>query len=210
MAEEYGRLKVATIPSLPEQEAEAERLHLAGAATAEQPQQDTPFSVPIDTGDTDFVQADGGDSIQIPSAGMSSEGASSETHLHYWVHTVTETIDRGFTGFDSIAWNLPKGIPVQIFGLDDLRPRGEVTLLEVDDDTIVYVGNRDVLSGAAPSSCGVWLMTAGDRYPGGYRARNELWAVAVGGGATIGALAYKSEPTSDQLATQSKSSKGIH
>ena len=215
MADDYGRLNVALIPSVPEQEAQAEAERLRGARNLPEPQQSTSWADPIDTtpGDHD-VTPYGGKSAQIPSTPPGSEGASAVSHQHYWIHTVTETIDRGYFGFNSVAMTLAEGVPVRILGLDDLRPRAELELLaQADSNTAVYVGDRDVINSDSPQSTGIWLGTSESEvyYGGGtftYRARKELWAIAVGGPATIGVTSYQSEPTSDDLATQSKSGAG--
>ena len=154
MADDYGRLNVALIPSVPEQEAQAEAERLRGARNLPEPQQSTSWADPIDTtpGDHD-VTPYGGKSAQIPSTPPGSEGASAVSHQHYWIHTVTETIDRGYVGFNSVAMTLAEGVPVRILGLDDLRPRAELELLaQEDSNTAVYVGDRDVINSDSPQS----------------------------------------------------------
>jgi hypothetical protein len=199
------RLEVKQIPSLPEQEAEAERLRLAGAATVMEPQQSTPFAVPIDT-DHPHVDVQGGDSHQVPSAPPSDEGASAVSHQHYWIHHVTETIDRGFYGFNSNSFPLAEGKATQILGLDEVRPRADLLCIKIAADTEVYVGDRDVIDGTAPQTSGITFTAAQQSYA--YRARKELWAIAVGGAATVGVTAYRSEPTEGSLAKQSASGAG--
>lgn len=206
MTEEYGRLKVAMIPSLPEQEAEAESQRLAGAATSPEPQQSTSYADPLDTTPHKRVDLQGGDSHQVPWQPPSHEGASAVSEQHYYIHRVTETIDRGYYGFDSVAWNMKEGVAVQLLGLNDDRPRAELLVLAIDSDTIIYIGDRDVIDGAAPQTTGIWVADVESTYT--YRARKELWAVAVGGSATMGVTSYKSEPNSDSLATQSSSGAG--
>lgn len=201
---DYGRLDVALIPSIPEQEAEAERQKLAGAATTPENQQSTPWAVPIDTTPKrgDEVDVQGGDSYQVPWKAPSKTSAGGVSEEHYYIHTVQETIDRGYFGFNSVAWNLPEDEAVQVLGLDDDRPRAFLTLLSISDDTIVYVGDRDVIDGAAPQSTGIWLSNDG-AFNFTYRARKEIWAIAVGGTATLGVTSYTAEPNSDTLGARS-------
>ena len=193
---DWGKLEVAQIPPIVEQEAEAESLELPGAATVESPW--TPYSVPkVPASPEKEVDAEGGDSNQVPWQGRSDEGAAGVRHLHYWVHTITETVERGNADFESVNYPLAEGVPVQVFGLDDLRSRATIILNAVDDDTTVYFGDRDVINGSAPQTTGIWLNSVRISYD--YRARKEAWAVAVGGNAQLGTIAYKSEPTSGTL-----------
>jgi len=215
VSDEYGRLQVALIPSLPEQEAEAEAARLAGAANLPEPQQGTSWADPVDTTPHGEVDLQGGDSFQIPSRPPGQQGASDESHQHYYIHTITETIDRGYYGFNSVAWNLPKGVPIQILGLDDNRPRTEIELLaQGSDGTAVYIGDRDVINSDYPQGTGIWLGTAFGASEGDtsteftYYARKELWAISVGDDATLGVTSYTSEPNSDETAKRSKSGAG--
>lgn len=207
MAEDYGRLQVAQIPGLPEQEAEAEAAVLSGATTAPERQQSTPYAVPIDTTTDEEVDLQGGDSDQVDWLPPSSEGASAVSHQHYWIHTVEETMDRGYYGFNSNAFTLKEGVPLQLLGLDDLRPLAVLVALAManaeDETAVIYIGDRDIIDSGHPEQTGIWFTSQGSSY--NYRARKELWAVVIGGTATIGITSYKSEPTSGTLADKSAS-----
>jgi hypothetical protein len=197
---DYGRLDIAVIPSLPEQEAEAEAQRLRGAPTLPEPQQSTSYAEPVDTTPTREIDVQGGDSHQVPWQGQSGEGASAVTHQHYWIHKVEETIDRGYYSFNSQAFPLTEGVPVQLLGLDDLRPRAYLLCIAVATDVVVCIGDRDMINGNAPESTGIQFTAAQDSFD--YRARKELWAIAVGGSATVGVTSYKSEPTAGTLGTK--------
>jgi len=200
MADEWGKLDVAMVPPITTQEAQAESQELAGRGTVHSPGgSGTVYDVPkVPASPSKEVDAEGGDSHQVPWQGPSEKGAGGDTH--YFIHQVIEEVERGFAGFNSIAWTLQDGVPTQILGLDDLRPRANLVTLEIDADTTIYVGNRDVIDGSAPQTSGVWLASQYATWD--YRARKELWAVAVGGSATLGVTSYQNEPTSGTLGSE--------
>lgn len=211
MSDDFGRLPVALIPSLPEQEAEAERLVQAGAVGLPQPQQDTPYAVPVDTDHTEpgWLPEDAGNAPQIPSAPPGAEGAAGVTHLHYWVHTVTETVDRGNFAARTFSVPLAPGAAAQLFGLNDLRTRADVTVVAADGSVAsgvaVYFGTRDQIRSDNPQTAANIGASGGTTY----RARAEAWVYnGTDDAVTISVIEYVSEPNSDELATRSKSSAG--
>jgi hypothetical protein len=200
------RQEVAVIPPIPVQEAEAEAKRLKGAETVEAPA--APYSVPAETGISDEEKVTGvaGSSVQVASGPDVKSAAGSEKHEHYWIHTVTETIDRGFYDGEAHTIPLKDGDAYQVFGLDDLRVRATLiiapkTTAEGTPSVPVYFGKRDVINGTAPET-GLQL-AAGSAID--VRSRNEWWVLyAPGDGSVLnlGVIQYKSEPTEGTLARQ--------
>ena len=184
----------AVIPSLPEQESDAESLPLPGApdvrTQAGPAQVDEPD--PVDAEDENVShQIDAGPEIKT--------GVADEKHEHYWIHTVTETIERGYYDFETRTLTIKEGVPVELFGLDDLRNRAEVMC--IDDATgagTLYFGKRDVIVGADPTQG--FALQKGETIPGGYRARHQAFVTAIGGDCKVTTIEYHGEPTSDTLA----------
>lgn len=200
----YEKLDVALIPSIPVQESEAESQVLSGAATVESPA--APYAVPKTTGpDDEDTQslAGAGSSDQVPTGPKIETGAGDEKHEHYWIHTVTETIDRGNADFE--AYNIPLTVglgPVRIFGLDDLRNRADIIVTAASEGASVYFGKRDRITSDNPQTG--FLLTTGAEYA--FRSRQEAFIVVVGSDATatVQVCEYKSEPTDSTLGKQAK------
>lgn len=214
MADEYGRLQVAVLPSIPEQEAQAEAERLKGAASAPENQQSTPYSVPLDTTPTHEVDAQGGDSHQVDWNEPNNQGAGGVNEQHYYIHRVTETVERGNALFNSYTLSLAAAVdgvtrPVQLFGLNDLRTKADVVLCDADKAAVtgaaVYFGDRDVINsdGFSQAFC------IGVRGFIEYKSRKEAWIVNnTEDVVSVTVMEYISEPNSDELASRSKSSRG--
>jgi hypothetical protein len=196
------RQPVSLIPPIPVQEAEAEAQTLSGAQTVEAPA--APYAVPAVTGisDTEAVPAEAGSSTHIPSEPPSKSGAGDEKHEHYWIHTVTETVDRG--NYDGEAWSilLSDGKPQQVFGLNDLRSRACIWPA-AEATGPVYFGKRDRINGTNPESA-AWLASGSAME---VRSRNEWWVLfAPGDGSTcrLSVVEWKSEPAESVLGKQTR------
>lgn len=181
----------ALIPSLPEQEADAESLPLPGAPDVRAQAGPAQFDPP------DPVHAeDQNVSNQIPTGPSIQKGTGDEKHEHYWIHTVTETIERGYYDFEAFSVPLSEDNAYQLFGLDDLRNRATILVVSISDGAEIYFGKRDRIDGSDPST-GFPLVQGSSL---DYRSRNEAWIICTGGTAVIGVIEYHGEPTSDTLA----------
>jgi hypothetical protein len=194
------RLPMALIPPIPVQEEQAEAQRLPGAETVEAPA--APYAVPAGTGveDTAKVPAEAGTSTQVPVGPDVGSGAGNERHEHYWIHTTTETIERG--NADGEAWSmlLQDGKPQQVFGLNDLRTRACIAPA-AEATGPVYFGKRDRINGSDPASA-FWIASGGALE---VRSRNEWWVLfAPGDGSTcrLSVVEWKSEPTEGTLGKQ--------
>jgi hypothetical protein len=190
--DQYARMaeghNIALVPSLPDQESDAETGPLPGTPDVWQQ------AGPADTPKPDPVAVKGGASSQVGTGPDIEKDGGDAKHEHYWIHSVQETIERGYADFEAYSLQCAEGAPQQIFGLDDLRNRATIALISTSSGAVtVYFGKRDRIKGADPTTA---LPITGVL---DYRARAEAYIVAIGGSAVIGVIEYHGEPTSDTL-----------
>lgn len=197
------RQPVAQIPPIPVQEAEAESQPLEGAATVEAPQ--SPYAVPKTTGindqDDQRQLGEAGDSHQIPT-GPDIGTEVGATNEHYWIHTVTETIERGNADGEAYSVELTANKPYRVFGLNDLRTRATIAVASGADGYVAF-GKRDRINSDSPQT--------GFRIASGaaldVRSRNEWWCVFLPSGddgmtLLINVIEYRSEVAEEVLGSQ--------
>jgi hypothetical protein len=185
----------AVIPTIAEQEAESGQGPLPGTAGAA-PQAGLG---PVPEPDPTEQLAIAGDSSHIDSGPDIEAGSSDAKHQHYWIHSITETIERGYFDFEAYSVVLVEDVPQQVFGLDDLRNRATLVCISStsDDAEVVtaYFGKRDRIKGAdATTAMPLAVGTSMD-----YRSRQEAWMVAKGGNMLLSIIEYHAEPTSGTL-----------
>ena len=161
----------------------------------------------------DHVDAQGGDSQQVQSQPTKVRTGDSETHEHYWIHTVTENIERGNAEFVSFTMPLPHGVPIRLFGLNDLRTRANIGIVnttmngpELGAGLAVYFGDRDMIEGAAPQVAFQIGLTGLHEY----RSRKEAFIVNLASDEltlSVTVMEYTSERSEDVLGAKKAAGK---
>lgn len=207
------------VPPIAVQEADAEALTLPGAAnvTTDLNAESGTAGASVTPEPPDHVDAQGGDSQQVQSQPTKVRTGDSETHEHYWIHTVTENIERGNAEFVSFTMPLPSGVPIRLFGLNDLRTRATVNIVVLDQSVPVlgaglkvYFGDRDMIEGSAPQvAFQIGLIGTHE-----YRSRKEAFIVNTepdsGDGAkvvSVTVMEYTSERSEDVLGAKKAAGK---
>jgi hypothetical protein len=207
-AELVGAYQPAIVPSLAEQEAESETLDLPGAAgaTTDLRAESGTVGASVTAPTPSQVDVQSGDSQQVPT-GPDIKTGDSAKHEHYWIHTVTETIERGNAEFVSFSIPIAAGATHQLFGLNDLRTRAEIVIIDAGAQATgkkVYFGDRDIIEGADASLA----FAIGARGLHEYRSRKEAWIANLEDSAlVVTVIEYTSEKGQDVLGHVKRSGK---